>query len=174
MERFRAVLLVGHGGTAKDMPRDLVTRLKRLTRERELRGESHAAPEEAALDREIREWPRTPSNDPYKVGLESIARQLAPRLAPLRLAVAYNEFCAPSPEAAIDELVASGAESVLVVSTMFTPGGGHSEVDLPDLVAAARARHPTIEVRYAWPFALDGIAEFLARHIEAHERGGRR
>ena len=169
MQRFRAVLLVGHGGTAKDMPRDLVTRQRKLAREREQRGDDRTSAEEATLDRQIREWPRTPDNDPYKAGLESIAARLAPRIDPLRLAVAYNEFCAPSPEAAIDDLVSSGADSVLVVSTMFTPGGGHSEIDLPELVRAACARHPYVDIRYAWPFALDGIAEFLALHIEAHD-----
>ena len=165
MDRFDAVILVGHGGIASDTPPELVAELKRLARERERGGDSTPSAREAELDRTIRTWPRSDVSDPYKHGLEAIGRELAPRIAPRRLVVAYNEFCAPSVDDAIDRLVADGAATITLATTMFTPGGSHAEVDIPNLVRAAAARHPEVRIGYAWPYDVEGIAEFLARHL---------
>ena len=165
MARFDAVVLVGHGGIATDTPTELVAELKTLARERARRSEPVPSAREAELEHTIRRWPRTDTTDPYKRGLESIGRALAPRIAPRRLVLAYNEFCAPSVEDAIDALVADGAEAITLVTTMFTPGGGHSEVDIPNLVRAATERHPGVRIVFAWPYAVDGIAEFLTKHL---------
>ena len=166
-------MLVGHGGIASDTPPELVAELKRLSRERERRGDSTVSDREAELDRTIRLWPRTDSSDPYKRGLEAIGRELAPRIAPRRLVVAYNEFCAPSVDGAIDRLVIDGAAKITLVTTMFTPGGSHAEIDIPNLVRGAAARHRGVDIEYAWPFHVDGIAEFLARHLTAHSGRGK-
>ena len=168
MSGFDAVVLVGHGGIARDTPPELVTELKRLARERERRGETRASAREAELDRTIREWPRTEASDPYKRGLESIARQLTARLARVRVVTAYNEFCAPSVDTAIDRLVTEGASAITVVTTMFTPGGSHAETDIPQFVGVVQARYPSVHIKYAWPYDVHCIAEFLVRHLETH------
>jgi sirohydrochlorin cobaltochelatase len=160
-----AVILIGHGGTATDMPRALVAELKRLEGERQARREAKMSPREAELDKQVREWPRTPETDPYKYGVEEIARALAPRLGGRRLVVAYNEFCAPSVEDALDALVKEGFTRVSLISTMFTRGGVHAECEIPGLVLAARRKHPEVTVEYAWPFDADFIAEFLAAQL---------
>ena len=61
------------------------------------------SPREAELDQQIREWPRTAQNDAYKAGVDEIAKAFAPKLGGRRLVVAYNEFCAPSVETAIED-----------------------------------------------------------------------
>lgn len=160
----RVVLLVGHGGVPTDFPRDLVTRLKAL----EGRRRATNAPmgeEERALDEKIRAWPRTPENDPYQAGLGKLAAALAPKLGGAELVVAYNEFCGPSVEDAIARAAASGAREIDVVPSMLTPGGVHSEVEIPEALAAMRAAHPGVEIRYAWPFDMDRVADMLAAQV---------
>src|SRR6266487_3843190 len=71
----RGVVLVGHGSIPKDYPPEPLTALKTLEAKRHASG-GEPSPEEIALDRRIRHWPRTPENDPYQAGLESLAAQL--------------------------------------------------------------------------------------------------
>jgi len=160
-----AVILVGHGGIPSDCPGDLVSELKRLEGMRRARGLVEMSPREAELDKQIRDWPRTPESDPYGAGLEKVAQRLRQRVAPRKLVVAYNEFCAPSLEDAIAELVAEGTRRIVLTTTMFTPGGSHSEVEIPEIVELAQKHHPDVEIRYAWPFDLERAADFLADQI---------
>lgn len=160
-----AVVLIGHGGTATDTPKAAVGELKRLEAERQARRELAMSPREAELDKLVREWPRTPETDPYKYGVEEIARALAPKLGGRKLVVAYNEFCAPSVEDAIESLVRDGYTRISLVSTMYTRGGVHAECEIPGIVLEARKKHPGVVVEYAWPFDADVIADFLAGQL---------
>ena len=155
-----AVVLVGHGGVAKDTPRELVRELRMLEAKRHREGGPMSA-REAELDDKVRNWPRTPRTDPYKYGIGKLAEALRPMLGDRELTIAYNEFCAPSIDTAIDALVARGITDIAVITTMFTPGGSHSEYEIPEILAAARERHPTARIRYAWPFDLQRAAAFL-------------
>jgi sirohydrochlorin cobaltochelatase len=159
-----AVLLVGHGGVPRDFPRTDLMRLKALEAERR-RGGGPVSDEEAALEQRIRTWPRTPANDPYRAGLERLAQHLAPRIAPARLCIAYNEFCAPTVAQAIAQLVAQGITRVVVVPSMLTPGGVHSEIEIPEALDTMRAHHPTLRIEYAWPFDLDAVASLLDAQV---------
>ncbi len=160
----RAVILVGHGGVPKDVPRDLVLQLKRLESERRAADRPRSA-EERKLDSRIRHWPRTPATDPYAAGLESLAARLRPRLDGARLAIAYNEYCAPSLEQAVDTLAGEGITEISIVTTMFTPGGSHSEIEIPESVAALQQKHPGLKLHYAWPYDLDLVAGMIAEHV---------
>ena len=160
----KAVVLVGHGAAARDCPREWVRRLKALEARRRASGEPMSA-EERELDTQVRRWPRTAQNDPYGAGLEALAAQVRRRLAGTLFAVAYNEFCAPTIEDAVDALVAAGAGEVLVVPSMLTPGGVHSEIEIPEVLAHLRARYPDLTLRYAWPFDLEQIAGMLVEHL---------
>ena len=160
-----AVVLVGHGGVPTDLPRHLVRRLKALEGERLARRGTPGA-EEVALDRRIRDWPRTPASDPYQAGLEALAAALRPLLGAVRLTVAYNEFCAPSVEEAITALIAAGARAITVVPSMLTPGGSHAEIDIPQALARLRAAHPEIALRYAWPVDVALLARLLLSHLQ--------
>ena len=165
MNDKEAVVLIGHGGSASDTPRALISELKRLEGERQARKGLAMSPREAELDKQVREWPRTPETDPYKSGVEEIAAALAPKLAGRRLIVAYNEFCAPSVEDAIEKLVDEGFDRLLLISTMYTRGGIHAECEIPGIVLEARRKHPRVTVEYAWPFEAGFIADFLAAQL---------
>jgi sirohydrochlorin cobaltochelatase len=161
---MRAVILVGHGGVPKDFPRADVRRLKALEGQREARG-GEPCDEERALDARIRHWPRTPANDPYQAGIEALAGALRARLGATPLVVAYNEFCAPSLDDAVASLAAGGTTHITVVPTMLTPGGSHSEIDIPHALAALGSRHPTLDLHYAWPVDMGLLADMLVAHL---------
>lgn len=166
-----AVILVGHGGVPSDYPREKVRRLMTLESQRRPTGAPMGA-EEAALDAELRNHPRTPETDPYQAGIERLARSLRATLGQhlpgAALYVAYNEFCAPSVDDAVAQAVADGAEHVHIMSTMLTPGGSHAEEELPELVTELQAKFPQCTLTYAWPVDLDAFAGFLVQHLLQH------
>lgn len=163
MHASHAVLLVGHGAPPKDFPRDLVSRLKALEGRRTATSGA-MGDEERELDAKIRDWPRTAENDPYREGLLALAEALRAKLGGAPLFVAYNEFCGPSIEVAVADAIAHGATSITVIPSMLTPGGVHSEVEIPAILAELRAAYPAVTLRYAWPFDLQHVAGMLADH----------
>lgn len=160
----RAIILVGHGGVPKDYPQELVMKLKRLEAQRRAAGGTPTA-EEIELDRRIRRWPRSAQTDPYRTGLESLADGLRPFLDGVPLSLAYNEFCVPTLEEAVAALIAGGAQDITVLSSMLTPGGSHSELEIPDTLRRLRTRYPEATLRYAWPFDLTLVGSMLAEHL---------
>jgi sirohydrochlorin cobaltochelatase len=159
------VVLIGHGAPPSDAPRGLVQRLKSLEGQRHATGGPMSA-EEAELDHKIRHFPRTDATDPYRAGIEAIAARLRPLVA-VRVVVAYNEFCAPSIEEAVDALVVEGARELTLVTTMPTPGGVHAEKEIPEIIEGLRMKHSGATFRYAWPFDLDAVARLLADQVGA-------
>jgi sirohydrochlorin cobaltochelatase len=160
-----AVILVGHGAPPRGFPRADVQRLKSLEGKRTATG-GPMTEEEAELDRKIRSFPRTPENDPYREGLEALAAALRPRLGEKALSTAYNEFCAPTIDEAAARAIAEGAERIEVVPSMLTPGGVHSEVEIPEAIERIRAAHPGVTIRYAWPYDLGAVARLLVDQLE--------
>ena len=158
------VVLVGHGGIPKDCPQDLVTKLKRLEGQRRA-AKLPPSPEEIELDTKIRRWPRTPETDPYQSGLEAVAAQLKSHLDEALFAVAYNEFCAPTLEESVEDLIKQGATHITVTTTMVTPGGSHSEVEIPEILKHLKQQYPGVVLHYAWPFDLQQVARVLADQI---------
>lgn len=162
------VVLVGHGAPATDCPRELVARLKALEGRRRASG-APLGEEERALDEQVRRWPRTAANDPYREGLFALAERLRARLGGRTLAVAFNELCAPSIEEVCEAAIAEGRRRIVLVTTMVTRGGIHAETEIPEVVAALRAAFPDVDLRYAWPFGMDDVAELLASRALAEE-----
>lgn len=160
----KAILLVGHGGIPKGYPQDLITKLKRLEAQRRATG-SPMSPEELELDTKVRTWPRTPETDPYQAGLEALGAQMKPRLNGALFGLAYNEFCGPTLQEAVEGLIKQGAQSITVVSTMFTPGGSHSELEIPEELEELRKQHPGVTLNYAWPYNLTEVSKMLMEHI---------
>jgi sirohydrochlorin cobaltochelatase len=161
----RGVLLVGHGGIPKDYPREFVTKLKTLEARRRASGTEPTA-EEVELDRRIRQWPRTRETDPYRAGFEALATHLKGLLDGVHFAIAYNEFCAPTVEEALEEMIQAGITTITVVPSMLTPGGSHSEIEIPESVERLRVRFPHTDIRYAWPFDLPAVATMLATQLQ--------
>jgi sirohydrochlorin cobaltochelatase len=161
----KAVLLVGHGGIPKGYPQELITKLKRLEAQRRAAGVP-MSPEEMELDTKVRTWPRTPETDPYQAGLEALGAAMRPLLNGSLFGLAYNEFCGPTLAEAAEDLIRQGAESITVVSTMFTPGGSHSEYEIPEELEELRRKHPNVQIIYAWPYNLDQVSKMLLAHIQ--------
>lgn len=160
----RGVILVGHGGVPRDYPRERLGRLRALEVAR--RGtQARPSEEELRLESELRSWPRSAETDPYQAGLEAVAERLGSRLDGRRLVIAYNEFCAPSLEDAVAQLVRDGCDDISVVPAMLTPGGSHSEIDIPQCLDALRRAHPQVRLRYAWPVDLDLLAAMIAAQV---------
>jgi len=159
-----AVVLVGHGGVPRDYPRERLMQLRGLGARRRATG-NPPSPEEVELEAELRHWPRTPASDPYQAGLESLAVHLRPLLAPARLLLAYNEFCAPTVAEAVRALAAEGMTDIMAVPSMFTPGGVHAEIDIPEVINQLQIEFPHLSVRYAWPFAREHLASFFVDHL---------
>lgn len=160
-----ALVVVGHGAVAKDCPRDLVRQLKVLEGQRQMTGAS-PTPEEQALEDRIRHWPRTPANDPYGAGCEQLMHSLRPLLPGMTLKLAYLEFSAPTLPEVIEDLRQTGILTVLVIPSMMTPGGVHSEVDIPQIVEQLQTAYPEMTLRYAWPFDVTKIAHLMADHVQ--------
>jgi sirohydrochlorin cobaltochelatase len=131
----QAVILIGHGGLPNDIPKEVVEDFMKIHKQRIRRG-TPITSEEKDLETTIRKWERTPESDPYKVGLEKLADHLAPRLDGYILKTAYNEFCFPSIEQAADQLAEENITKVILITTMITPGGLHSEREITEEVEA--------------------------------------
>ena len=161
------VILVGHGAPPRDAPRELVSKLKALEAQRRAR-KLPMGDEERALDERLRAWPRTAESDPYQAGVERLAAALRARLGDREeVVVAYNEFCGPSLEESIATAARAGVTRITIVPTMLTPGGVHSEEEIPEVIEAMRAELPGLEIVYAWPFDLDAVAGLLAATLSS-------
>jgi sirohydrochlorin cobaltochelatase len=95
-----------------------------------------------------------------------VVAQLRANLGEQLFAGAYNEFCAPTLEESVEELIKKGATHITVTTTMFTPGGSHSEIEIPQILDHLRPQYPGVERRYTWPFDLTLVANTLAEQVK--------
>jgi len=160
------VVLAMHGEPPNDFPKDEFARFFALHARLHYAegGDEALHGRYAELDAKIRGWPRTEENDPFHAASQRMAEQLR-KTTGLEVVVGFNEFCGPTVEQAIDHAVAQKAETIIVVTPMMTPGGIHAEIQIPATVRQARERHPGVSIRYAWPFDLSEVAQFLAKRI---------
>ena len=159
------IVLASHGAPATDCPRGTIGMFMALeSMPRLVKRFVFLQRLKDSFDRRIRCWPRTSANDPYREGVRVLAERLVAQTGH-EVISGYLEFCAPDIGTCIDEAVGSGAERVMVVTTMTTRGGEHSEVEILEIVEAAQKRHPSIRIVYAWPFDTDRVARMLADEI---------
>lgn len=116
------------------------------------------------LEEKVCRWPRTPENDPFYAASLSMAENISRELD-ADVFVGFNEFCAPTISEAIARAAELAPEKIIVITPMMTPGGEHSEKDIPAALAKAGRRFPDIEILYAWPFPQREVASFLASQI---------
>ncbi|PWH18011.1 MAG: hypothetical protein DDG58_07310 [Ardenticatenia bacterium] len=161
------IVLAMHGALPGDFPRheldaffSLRAQLKRATPEERSQMERQLR----TLEWRIRTWPRTAANDPFYAASQAIGAELS-RLIACEVVVAFNEFCAPDVEEGLDIAVQRGAQRVMVLTPMLTRGGDHAEREIPAAIERARQRYPEVTFVYAWPFANEVIARFLADQI---------
>ncbi|MGI9133718.1 MAG: sirohydrochlorin chelatase [Rhodoferax sp.] len=86
------------------------------------------------------------SRDPlWHRPMEAVAARIAARAPGALVRCAYMELSAPDLDAAVDQLVASGAAALRIVP-MFLGVGKHAREDLPRLVEALRKRHASTAI----------------------------
>ena len=163
------IVLAMHGAPPGDFPRQELSELVSLhARLAHAKSAERAALEKryTELDRRVRAWPRTAHNDPFHAASQEMGVQLG-QVTGREVVLGFNEFCAPSLEQGIDLAVELGAQRIVVITPMMTRGGQHAERDIPEVIQAARARHPGVSFVYAWPFAVADVAAFLAGQISS-------
>lgn len=165
-----AVVLVGHGLPARDFPRERLREFRRLMGQVMEAGGEEKAPADLvarlhALERQMRQWKRTPENDPYNAAVEELAEQIRQRGGYDLVAVAHNEACGLDVDEAIEAVIRQGARRILVVPTMLIKGGTHSERDIPQKIEKARRAHPEVSLTYVWPIETERIAELLVEQL---------
>lgn len=104
------------------------------------------------------------SRDPaWRQPIEAVAARVAALAPGTPVRCAYVELCAPNLAEAAASLVALGTTAVRVVP-LFLGMGKHAREDLPQLVQAARAQHPTVAFTLA-PTAGESpaLVDLLAR-----------
>lgn len=116
------------------------------------------------LDDEIRDWPRTETNDPYRLAVLRLAAALETRLG-FPVLAGYNEFCRPTLAEALDQSAALGVEEVVVLPTMLLRGNEHTEEEIATAVHEAARHNPQTRYRYAWPFPETALVELFANQV---------
>ncbi len=152
MISLTSIVLAMHGVPPKDFPRSDLMELMRLHMAMD-HGHGHDTNLELQtrhneLEVKIRTWKRTFQNDPFWAASQSLSIALT-RKTGYDVIVGFNEFCGPSVEEALAEAVNKGATEVIVITPMMTPGGEHSEVDIPEAIERAKEKHPNVTFSYA-------------------------
>jgi sirohydrochlorin cobaltochelatase len=159
------IVIAAHGAPATDCPRRTVGMFMALeSMPRLVNRFGFLQRLKQSLEHKVRSWPRSPENDPYREGVKALAERLAAQTGNEVIA-GYLEFCAPDIGTCIDEAAGRGAAKVIVVTTMTTRGGGHSETEIREIAEEAQKRHPGVQIMYAWPFDPDRVARFFAEEI---------
>lgn len=85
-------------------------------------------------------------NPAWAEPFQSLRKEIERQQPEARVELGFLELMEPSLPDAIGRLAAGGAEEVVVVP-LFISAGSHVREDLPELIAAARAAHPGLQVR---------------------------
>jgi sirohydrochlorin cobaltochelatase len=161
------IVLAMHGVPPKDFPRRELSEFfslhTQLRRSREI--DPQLSQRYDLLETRMRNWPRTPDNDPFFFASQELAQCLAEESGN-EVITGYNEFCAPSLESALEDAVRRVPQRVIIITPMMTRGGEHAESEIPALVAQFQSNHPEIDFIYAWPFNTRDIASFLTTHLK--------
>jgi sirohydrochlorin cobaltochelatase len=162
-----AIVIAMHGMPPKDFPRDDFQEFFML------QGRNQSAPNSLSdaqrqtyqrLNDKMRNWPRTPKNDPFHAAASELALSLKKELG-CPIYMGFNEFCAPTTDEAIASAAAGDPSRVFIVTPMLTRGGEHAEVDIPASIERARKRFPNIQFTYCWPFDPRDVAHFLGTQV---------
>ncbi|HPU51030.1 MAG TPA: CbiX/SirB N-terminal domain-containing protein [Burkholderiaceae bacterium] len=90
------------------------------------------------------------ARDPqWRVPVDAMASTMSQSMPEARVAVAFLEFMSPTLGEAIDSAAAAGSQRVSI-APLFWAEGGHLKREVPELIAAAQARHPHLRID-RWP-----------------------
>ncbi len=167
------IILAAHGSPPADFPQREMGELFMLHARKDATHDLPAASKEKymSLEKKMREWKRTPQNDPFFAACLEMAANLEKETL-LPVFVGFNEFCSPSIRQAIENVIEQGAEKVLVISAMMTRGGEHSEKEIPNTIMELEKEYPQVKLVYAYPFLSKDIARFLASQVRKFDPQG--
>lgn len=167
------IILAAHGSPPNDFPNKELGEFFMLHARNEVKGGLTKEEKErfSALENKMRDWKRTPQNDPFYTACLEIAANLEKELLQ-PVFVGFNEFCAPSISRILNDVIEQGAEKILVISPMMTRGGEHAEKDIPQIIESFEKKHPQVKLRYAYPFLSKDIARFLAGQARKFDTQG--
>ena len=98
--------------------------------------------------------------------LEQLAERVRAQRGGTMVVTAHLEIEPPTLGEAIDACVSSGATHI-VVHPFFLLPGRHTGEHVPQLVEAARAKHPAIEIALSEPLGLDeAVVDLVLRRID--------
>lgn len=162
----RIIILAMHGVPPNDFPKKELGEFFSLHMKKEVSGFLPLELQEKhdELDKRLRIWERTEKNDPYFVSSMRLASELK-KITNCEVIVGFNEFCGPSVIDALENAINENAEKIQVITPMMTPGGEHSEKDIPEAIELIRKKYPKVKIEYVWPFSITDVAEFLAEQL---------
>jgi sirohydrochlorin cobaltochelatase len=162
----KVIIVVGHGQLPSDLPKEVRERYFRLRANPRKKPDEERLYEE--LDRTIANWPRNNLNDPYWNSLRKLAELIRIKLhEEYDVVVAFNEFCAPHIENALEDACRKGYDTIVVVPTMLIPGGVHSEEEIPSTIEKISTKYGK-RISYVWPFNTEDIAQLVVKHIASY------
>ena len=86
------------------------------------------------------------SRDPlWKLPIEAVAQRIRERDSHSPVACAYLELTTPDLTHCAGELISAGIQHVRILP-LFLGVGRHAREDLPELIRALKAAHPTVDI----------------------------
>jgi sirohydrochlorin cobaltochelatase len=105
------------------------------------------------------------SRDPrWRRYFEDLAKDLGSELGEKRVGLAYMEFSPPTLEDLVGETAAMGIHRLRLLP-LFMAGGAHVAKDIPEQVAEALKRFPSLEIELLPPIGEDQRVVSLLRQI---------
>ncbi len=127
--------------------------------------------QEESISKELKNWTRTPENDPCSFQTEKLGERVKERGGYDILEVGYDHFAGPSVAEAIERAIAQGARRVIVVPTMFARAGMQVETDVPQTVTTLQEQYPAVEIIYTGlPFDSNKHADLIISKIREHDK----
>jgi sirohydrochlorin cobaltochelatase len=166
------IVLAMHGMPPSDFPKKELAEFFRLNSLVEQPGNSanqDIRNQFSILENKLKNWPRNKENDPFQYSSLELAAKLQ-EISGYEVLVGYNEFCSPDLNETLLQAARENAGKIIIITTMMTGGGKHSERDIPRIIKEFNGLHPEIEVIFAWPFKTEQIAQFLSEHIAQFSR----
>ncbi|MDH3216044.1 MAG: CbiX/SirB N-terminal domain-containing protein [Candidatus Krumholzibacteria bacterium] len=112
------------------------------------------------------------STDPrWKQTFENIANDLASRLGPDRVRLAYMEFTSPTLLDVVEESLADGITRLRLLP-MFMSGGGHVSRDIPRQVRLVQDRFPDLTIDLLPAIGENGRVLDTIKDIAVESAGG--
>jgi sirohydrochlorin cobaltochelatase len=158
------IVLAMHGAPPLDFPGPELAEFMSLHANLREKDDKASRLRHSELETKMRTWPRTIQNDPFYSGSQELAGRLR-RQTGLEVILGFNEFCAPGLDEALDLAAGRDPEKIVVATPMMTRGGEHSAIEIPAAIRRAQQRHPGKKFIYAWPYASEDVARFLAEQV---------